>query len=368
MATATRQPESPLKYRRLAEELRQQITDGDLGPGDRLPSHAELRARYGVTQPTVERAYALLEQDGLIDRFERRGVFVRGTHRASSPGAPIAMADSRTIVAIARPDQSFFDRCVELLFRHAEIADLTLLCRPVDPAVNESLTPPSTQSKPLGFLLFRWDLAPLAKALQEAGNRVVLVGAPPADVTPEVPCVQGDHEQGGYLAVRHLLALGHRRICFHGEPSALRSLRWRGYQRAVREAQRAFPEIHMTTLFAEEIAVWAEEPERAAAYFRQSDAPTGLVVWNDHEAAKLLAVLNRAGVKIPDEVSLVGYDALPEGELVYPSLTTVDSAIGQQLQRALSLLTRPVPPPSSHTVVVTPTLICRESSAAPKKA
>ena len=77
-------------------------------------------------------------------------------------------------------------------------------------------------------------------------------------------------------------------------------------------------------------------------------------------------MLSRAGVRVPEQVSLVGYDNLPESSLIYPQLTTIDQAIGQQLRLALRLLTHPVPPPPSQTVLVTPTLIPRGSSAPPR--
>ena len=74
-----------------------------------------------------------------------------------------------------------------------------------------------------------------------------------------------------------------------------------------------------------------------------------MVVWNDHEAVRLATVLSRAGVRVPEQVSLVGYDNLPESSLIYPLLTTIDQAIGQQLRLALRLLTQPVPPaPLAH--------------------
>jgi DNA-binding LacI/PurR family transcriptional regulator len=322
--------------------------------------------RFQASERAVLRALEELQRMGRIVRRHGAGTFVAEPSQPPvTPILPPALTDSRTIVAIARPDSSFFDRCVELLFRYAEEADLTLVCRPVNPQTPLSLTPPPGAGQPLGFILFQYQLAPLARELQAAGCRVVVVGAPPAEVTPDVPCIYGDHEYGGYLATRHLLELGHRRLAFAGDYDLEQTLRWRGHLRALREAERRGIEIHATIFRPHQVAGWSREPELAAACFAARDAPTGVVVWNDHQATSLLSVLTRAGVKVPEEVSLVGYDALPEGERVYPPLSTVDHAIGQQLQAALSLLTRPAPPPPSHSVVVLPTLVVRESSAPP---
>jgi LacI family transcriptional regulator len=117
-------------------------------------------------------------------------------------------------------------------------------------------------------------------------------------------------------------------------------------------------------LFLDEVESWKQSPEEAQQYFKRADAPTGIAVWNDHEAVGVLSALSRAGIRVPDHVSLVGYDDLPEGRRVHPPLTTVDSAVEQQLQAALDILTGDAPPSSTHTVVVLPALIKRESCAA----
>ena len=97
MPTATQQATAKPKYLRLVEQLRQQIESGALRPGDRLPSYAELRTRYGMTQPTVDRAHALLEQENLIERIQGRGTFV-AEQRQTGASNPTMMADSRTVV------------------------------------------------------------------------------------------------------------------------------------------------------------------------------------------------------------------------------------------------------------------------------
>jgi GntR family transcriptional regulator len=76
--TATRgQPDISL-YRQVDSILREQIGDGLLRAGDRLPSEEALRAEYGISRGTVRQALDALERDGLIERAPGRGTFVRG--------------------------------------------------------------------------------------------------------------------------------------------------------------------------------------------------------------------------------------------------------------------------------------------------
>src|SRR5205823_8027059 len=140
-----------------------------------------------------------------------------------------------------------------------------------------------------------------------------------------------------YLATRHLLQLGHRRLAYiRGNPPAyaslLRSFRWRGHERALEEARRKGLEVRCVMLDGQTVEPWHRDPALAAEYFRRPGAPTGLLLWNDSEAIPLLNILQHAGLQVPGDVSVVGYDALPEGAVGFPALTTVDQHLGTQLR------------------------------------
>lgn len=338
----------------------------DLAPGDRVPTHTELMRRFGASERMVLSALEEMRKAGRIVRRHGAGTFVTDPSRDSGGSLPSVLSQARTVVALARPDHSFFDRALELLFQHVAAADLELVCRPLLPGPDGAALAPETLGHPYGFLVFGYPLAPLARQLREGGSRVVLVGTPPFGLTLDIPCVYGAQDYGGYLAAQHLLSLGHRRIAFaHAGNGLSQSLRWQGCLRAVREAERGGLAVDLTVLSLEETEVWRGDPDRAAAWVRRPEAPTGVVVWNDHEAVYLLLSLTRAGVRIPEELSLVGYDALPEGELVSPALTTVDPFIDQMLHIALSLLPQSDSPSVIHTSTVVPALVVRESTAPP---
>lgn len=75
--------ESPTpKYRQLADLLRQRIDEGDLSPGDRIPSESQLGDTYSLSRITIRQALADLERDGLLERVPGKGTFVRrrGSH------------------------------------------------------------------------------------------------------------------------------------------------------------------------------------------------------------------------------------------------------------------------------------------------
>jgi DNA-binding LacI/PurR family transcriptional regulator len=322
--------------------------------------------RYGASERAVRWALEELQRTGKIISRQGARTIVADRPPAGTTSV-VPRLDQGTIVAVGEPDQAFFDRAMHLLLRESERADLSLVCRLIKAERHAKLAPPAPDERPLGFILFRYDFFPLARQLQAAGNRVVLVGAPPADAHFDVPNVYGDHEQGGYLTLRHLLELGHERIAFCGTRDIRQTLRWAGFQRVLQEAARQGKTIHTSVLFVDEVREWARNPELAKAYFARPDAPTGMVAWNDHEALLVGGQLNRIGIRIPEDVSIVGYDDLPEGRMMHPPLTTVDSGVEQQLQAAINVLLRPTPASPTHTVVIIPSLLRRESTAPPRQ-
>ena len=367
----TGRPKSRSNYVETVHQLERLV--GSLAPGDRVPTHTELMARLGVSERAVLRALSDLQQRGRIVRRNGVGTFVADHDAAGSANSLLSIrppVKQRPVVVITVPGMTFFDRCMDVLFRHAEMGDLSLVCQMVDRNAPVYELPVRAEEGPLGFVLFHYDLAPLARQLQEKGCRVALVGAPPHEVIPDFPCIYSDHEQGGYLAARHLIDLGHRRIAF--TPIDKRTLRWQGYGRAVQEAKRLGVELEIIPLSSKasqmnnEDEAWLSAQEITEAFLSQNPRPTGIVCWNDHEGASLVGELGRVGVRVPDDVSLVGYDDLPEGRLVVPHLTTIDQAIDRQLRAALDLVSHPTAaPPPRHTVIVLPTLVQRESTAAP---
>jgi len=344
---------------------------GELRPGDLFPPHQELMKRLDASERAVRWALDELRRQGKIVRRQGAGTFVaelkpEPAQSEVSNGAgsllPSTMSDAGTIVAIATPDHGYYDLAMKLLFHQAEAAGFGVAYRLVDAAASRLPALPKLKDGPLGFIVFRFDLAPLAQQLQQAGHRVVLMGAPLVDQELGVPNVYGDHEVGGYLATKHLIDLGHRRIGYIGDVKTQRTLRWQGHLRAIRESRRCGHDVSDAFIPLKEMLAWKTDLARGREYLSQSDAPTGLVGWNDQEALVLLGLLSRMGLRVPEDISVVGYDNLPESEWGHPSLTTVNGGVDQQLRGALNVLTRAAPVSPHYNLVVVPTLIARESS------
>ena len=357
---------------RLLEEAWAELATGDL-----FPSHREWMKRLDASERAVRWALEELQRQGKIVRRQGAGTFVTEPDARPNGGANgngragveprSALVDAKTVVAITKPNRASFDHAIGLLFSHVEEQELSLICRLVTETSRSQLPPPGSEN-PLGYIIFQHDGIPLARQLQAAGQRVVLVGSPLAGETAGVPNVCNAQETGGLMAVRHLLELGHRNIAFYDAADLTKTQRFAGYQRALAQARKQGERVQTSLLCARDIDNWRADPATARRRFEQPDAPTAIVAWNDHSALLLLNLLNYIGLRVPDDISLMGYDNLPQAALMKPAITTVDAAIGQQLEAALSVLTAPKPLPSTHTTLVLPTLVRRESVAAPRSA
>ncbi|HEY3328783.1 MAG TPA: substrate-binding domain-containing protein [Capsulimonadaceae bacterium] len=361
MDTQTSKRQEALRVAEMLEEYCASHTEGD-----KIPTHTELMRLFGASERNVLRALDEMQRYGRIVRRPGAGTFIASGTPLSSQAVDDALT-ANTIVAIARPDQSFFDRCVDLLYGHAKNVGKHLMFRVVDSAQAASETVWPAAAKPSGYVVFSYLLEPAARRLHEAGNRVVIVGTPPIDAVPDVPCVSGDQEHGGYLVTRHLIELGHRHIVYpHPDHTFTQQRRWAGAMRAILEARRAGHVVEATMLSLADKTSWWSNPAEAGHYFSVPGAPTAIAAWNDYEALRLAVVLGKAGISIPGDVSLIGYDALPAGEILSPQLSTVDGGVNQQLDAAIRLLNQPVPPPSASSVVVLPSLLARGSTAQPR--
>ncbi len=182
----------------------------------------------------------------------------------------------------------------------------------------------------------------------------------------DVDAILLDNEGGGYDATRHLLDLEHRRIACIGGPDAKTRSHARivGYERALGEVGVA---VDPRLIQGGE---WSyESGQEAASRLYELDAPpTAIFACNDMMAIGAIAHLRERGLRVPDDVSVVGFDNVSIGAYFHPPLTTLATPIledGQQLcHLLLDRINDQLPPePQRHTIGGR--LVIRESTKAP---
>lgn len=163
----------------------------------------------------------------------------------------------------------------------------------------------------------------LAECVARAPERVVIVDEDVPETT--VPKFFVDNEQGGYLATRHLIENGHRRIAHMGGPRDVMSAieRCNGWRRALAEAGIAARDEWW---ISSEYEVDQARTD-AAALFSVTPMPTAVFAGSDAIALGILYQARERGIAIPNQLSLVGFDGMPITELLQPALTTIGQPI-----------------------------------------
>ncbi|MFM9444282.1 LacI family DNA-binding transcriptional regulator [Streptomyces acidiscabies] len=161
----------------------------------------------------------------------------------------------------------------------------------------------------------------MADLLASAGSRLVLCGRPPLNPGAPVTVIEYDNESGAHALVAHVLAQGHTRVLFlGGRPDHTTA---QGRERGYTSAHRARGvEVDPTLVLHGDFT-----RDSGHRLMRRALADglgfTAVVAATDMVAAGALTALHEAGLKVPDDVSLAGYDDIPYARDLYPALTTV---------------------------------------------
>jgi len=210
-------------------------------------------------------------------------------------------------------------------------------------------------------------MSQVARALDKSGSRLVLCGRPP--LGPDVPAtvVEYDNEGGAYAITSYLISQGHREIVFlggagHPEQTTL-SGRLGGYLRA--HADHGIPVLPERTIacpFDREHAYQATRDLLA-----HGPSATAIFAATDVLASGVIAALREAGVRVPADMSVVGYDDIPLAMDITPALTTVHIAHEELGRTAVRLaLHRERHAMSQHTKMGTH-VVLRDSAGPPPK-
>ncbi len=173
-----------------------------------------------------------------------------------------------------------------------------------------------------------------------------------------------DNEQGGYLAGKYLTGLGHRRIgCIAGPAGlALSAERIRGFRRALAESDLELPDeaiAHGKLHYA------GGEAAMLDLLARDLDL-TAVFAGNDLMAIGAIKVLRHSNVRVPDDVSVIGFDNILQSNAIVPALTTIAQPVTELGQISVSLLLKQIMEPSGvpSRVLLPTTLVERESCRA----
>ena len=325
--------------------MRVRIANGDWGAGQRIPNRAQLCKEFGTTRVTLDKAIQGLVAEGVLRSVAGIGTFVSLPEeiaaRTLRVGVVMASDTIRPVDTSGYSDNFYFGplfqgirdavsgEAVDTVFAHLPHTEYLRFCR--DAALDGLIliAPGSEQ-------------IPAFHSLHQEGIYFVAVGISSIDrADAEIPCQDTDNRQGARDVVRHLLGLGHRDIAIITAVTTLSNYndRLQGFRQAFAEAGVALDPrsvVLMPELKAERYEECMDDwLTRARA---AGTVPTAVFVCDYLMALTLLRVLRRHNLRVPEDISLVGFDDPLSAEHLTPSLTTVRQPISQMGRRAVERL------------------------------
>lgn len=175
-----------------------------------------------------------------------------------------------------------------------------------------------------------------------------------------------DNRHGAYNATEHLIELGHRQIGLISGPlnQPVAHLRIAGYQDALRKYGLPYdPTLVVNGDFAH------SGGEAGAAHFLSlDDPPTAIFACNDQMAFGTVRTLRRHGLRVPDDISVIGFDDIAEASVSYPPLTTIRQPLFEMGRLAAEYICHVIDGVESERLrlTLTPELVVRNSTAPPR--
>lgn len=329
------------------------------------PTMEDVAARAGVSRALVS---LVMRNSPKVSEHRRRAVLDAAKDLGYQPHIMARSLASRTsnIVGVMVSDlrNAFFADVVEGMDAAAQESGLELILNTGRRSATRERTALESllSFRPGGVIL----LSPVlpAAAIREAARQAPLVLVSRTSTVADIDTVNDDGEIGAGLAVDHLVSLGHRRIVHLDGGGAFTSApRRKGYRAAMQRhglEPMVVPSEHTDS--AGMAAV-----RKLLNLFSRDNFPTALVCGNDFNAVGAMSALEEAGLHVPEDVSIVGYDNTSLAALRHVALTTIDQPRTEMGRLAIEALAERLRDGRTAPVRrrLQPSLVVRSTTAAP---
>jgi GntR family transcriptional regulator of arabinose operon len=363
---------APPAHRRISDDIAARVQSGQYPTGARLPSEPRLAAEFGVSRGTLRQALASLRQGGYLDSIPGRGTFVRGPR-------PRVLESRRRVVglivpSVTRPalpevltaiEDELHGRGYSLLVGtsgNTREQEKGRLHRILGEGVSGLIVLPiDGRPDPVAY-----------RQLLDEGFPVVLIDRHIVGLA--IDAVLPDNVGGAFVAVSHLVELGHRRIAFISSDNLTTTSvleRLQGFQQALRAHEIPIEQDMIFTRLpaippdgADEDRVIQDNARRIVRFLSSRPLPTAVFALHDRIAISVLEASAELGLRVPDDLAIVGFDDDPLAQKLRVPLTTIAQPRDQIGRTAARMVADRIEGRRTETArIVLPTqLVIRRSS------
>jgi GntR family transcriptional regulator, arabinose operon transcriptional repressor len=333
MATRGRPP-GAAKHGIISAEIERMVTNGSYRPGDFLLPERGLAEQFSVSRPTIRRALASLVERGLLVNRRGLGTSVRGPVEEEN-------RNHWQIIGLLVPNftNQYFVEVTEAIEQAALQRGYQVLLANTRHQANleEMHLQQMANARVSGVVVIHDPYSPFPESvslLRTAGIPYVALFNSPSEADCD-SAVLDDHS-GVNEAMHYLYSLGHRQIAFcRATSAAYPHPRERAYSEFMAQKGLSTP---LKYLIPNISGSEGEGLQILKNLFQTEDAPTAILAGNDHTALTCQTYLAHLNKRVPQDVSLVGFDNLRFTEHLSPPLTTVDQPKREMGRRAVEML------------------------------
>ncbi len=349
------------KYEFAVNELRERI-GASCKHGDLLPSESELAGTLSVSVGTVRKALDILVTDGLLEKRQGKRAIVRRL-LTDHEGARKRLG---TLLLIWLDQRGFFqEEAIALQRQLFQAGFATAFC-----SMGTLANVPSVEELKRVLETHLFDgliCGPLLGCYDKIAPAFADVTRPTVFIENRDPIpanfVTVDMGAGTYAATKHLHQIGCRTIRYYGSPEDKGA--WGRLPGIIRFVQECQPTVSLETFVVPAWGTVESGHETASREFAAGRVPDGILAHNDFCALGIMMAAREFGIRIPEDLALIGFDDVADALKAAPPLTTVRQPKEQIAREAITMLTEAISRPSSpfrQRVVLDPPLVFRDTT------
>jgi len=353
-------------YRKIYLDLKKKILEREYAPGDKLPYERELCEAYGVKRVTIRKSLEMLAEEGLISKHMGLGSFVE-PEKEPQPVQSVSVDAASTILFVMRRNENDIyhntSSCNTRIFFEME-----QVCRKngyllsyVGVDEETSLLDIVREHPVAGVFLVSSCLEQTMREIARMKMPTVMLN----QFNPKMLSVMPDNLGMLRQVIGYLAEMGHTRIAYvDGMPDSHNAKeRWEAFRFAMYE--QGFP-VDPALYF---VGNWTYEGGRAAArrMLEAENLPSAVFSASDMMAAGVMEELRQSGLRIPQDISIVGYDNLDIDVLLSPPLSSATIDFKHMCEVAferLRMVMEKGDQEMDHYVIRMPATLIRRGSAA----
>jgi LacI family transcriptional regulator, repressor for deo operon, udp, cdd, tsx, nupC, and nupG len=317
---------TPPKYVQIKNRIKEGIRDGSIK--GKLPGERQLVKEFEASYMTVRKAISDLVDEGILHKNTTKGTFVSTSKMTPKTTYNIGFfLDESIKEGISSPYYSLIFNALEKEVKEKKY-NLTLF------STFDDLNPLNSQKKIDGVIITCFPR--LESKIQELKDFIPVILLDNTASDKSIPSVTIDNFNSSREAVRYLNGLGHKRIAFITGlmDSAVCNDRYLGYADVMGNLGiRIDKDLVFKGDFSYESGeIGAEE------FLSLKNPPTAIVCANDSMAIGAMKVIQEKGLRIPDDISVIGFDDIKVSSRVFPSLTTLAAPVEEIASKTIDML------------------------------